>query len=144
MSNAEKELLIWQSGSIRFGLELHQCREVVRNIKVSGLPHAPAYIAGLVNLRGNVVTVIDLQVLLGHNCEASFNPDGAIVRVRKEGAQIAFAADQVHDALSVMDDAIEPAPANLSDLESRYVKSVLNYQGALILILNIDALNFET
>jgi len=82
-------------------------------------------------------------VLLGHTREASYNHEGAIVRVRKEGAQIAFAADQVHDALSIMEDVIEPAPANLSDLESRFVKSVLNYQGSLILILNIEALNFE-
>jgi purine-binding chemotaxis protein CheW len=65
---AEKfQILTWYIGKQLFGMELASCREVVQDRHITTVPYAKENVAGIVNLRGDVVTVLDLGVMLGYS-----------------------------------------------------------------------------
>jgi chemotaxis signal transduction protein len=92
-------------GDQRYGVELERVQEVIRPQPVTRVPSAPPALAGLMNLRGRIVPVVDLRVLLGLGFadETSF-----LVIVRSEDGPVALLVDEIGDVERVHDDAPVP------------------------------------
>lgn len=129
------EIMTWIRGGQTYGLDLGLCQEVAMCPRLKSAPHAPPYIAGIMNLRGDVVTVIDLPALLGRKPEARA-ANGAIVRLKNARRDAALYADQILDALAIDEAAQQERPANLSEAERRYVQGVALVNGRFIVVLN--------
>ena len=97
-------------GSEIYGLPLHQLREVARVAHLRRVPGAPPGVAGLVNVRGEIVCAIDVRAILGlaadPSAEASF-----LVALRGFADPIGLVVDSIADIYSVSGDDIEPLPA---------------------------------
>lgn len=140
MSASGGEFLIWKSGGRSYGLEIGHCREVVRGLHVTPLPGSPHYVGGLVNLRGSVVVVFDLDVLLAYEKEKTVRENVSIIRIRTHGYPLAFIADHVVDVTHVPASQIETAPSNLSEAESAIIQAIAKTPDGLVLVPNIETI----
>lgn len=142
----ERQILTWKIGERIFGMDIGHCREVEKDKDIVAVPHSRKEIAGIVNLRGEVVTVIDLKVLLGGETAEEESAQDAnlpekksvIIRLKCRNNHVALKADSIYDVLSVTDEQFEGTPAHLSEIEARYIQSVAMTNKGLVVILNPD------
>jgi purine-binding chemotaxis protein CheW len=95
-----------------FGIELRGVQEVIRYVEMTPVPLAPEAVSGLINLRGQIVTAIDLRKRL----ELGPRPDEALpsnVVARSEDGSVSLLVDEIGDVVEVNDETFEPPPENL-------------------------------
>lgn len=105
----ERQLVSFKVAGEEFAVDIMQVQEIVRLAKVTKVPHAPAFVEGVVNLRGNVLPVIDLRKRV-HLPEKDYNDSTRVVVVDQEGRKTGIIVDSVSEVLAVKKEAIEPAP----------------------------------
>ena len=102
----------FQVGGLLFGIELRHVQEVVRFIEMTPVPLAPAVVSGLINLRGQIVTAIDLrrrlQIAPGSPSRQPMN-----VVVNADGGPISLLVDEIGDVVEVREETFEPPPETL-------------------------------
>ncbi len=139
------QLLTWRRQGQSFGLALERCREVKEGASLFRLPLAPTYVAGVCNLRGDVVTVIDLPRFVGEQwpataADALDDARSAIVRIKHPDHHIAILADELTDILEVAADAWEPPPRNLTELQLSVIGAVVRRAAELVSVLRPEGL----
>lgn len=133
------QLVTWYVGEHMFGIDVRQCREVVSGVRITPVAHAAKYLHGIANLRGDVVTVLDQRILLGH--EPGIVPDASvIVRLKGEKQNLAVRADRVADVMEVPDSQVEGTPATATEIEAQFISGAVNSAVGLIVILSVDAI----
>ncbi|EQA43362.1 CheW-like protein [Leptospira broomii serovar Hurstbridge str. 5399] len=134
-----KQFLSFFLGREIYGIPLAECKEVDHNKKILRIPCAPPYIEGIVNLRGDVVTILNLQNLFGKKS----NPDKdkySIIRLKGKKQAFAILADEVSDIIEVSEKNFEPCPSHLDERESRYIRNVAVFKGETLIVLNHEEL----
>lgn len=134
------EYLLWRSGERSFGLELSHCREIVNGVAITRLPRAPQFVLGLANLRGSVISVIDLEVLLGYKKIPEYRGEANLIRLRSEGYPVAVAADAISDTIFLTAAELEKAPANLADTENNFIRLVAKLADGIVLIPDLKSI----
>ncbi len=118
-------------------LEIAQIQEIIRQVKVTRVPHAPSQVSGVINLRGEVTSVIDLrQVLQLPPIEPSANTQTLIVRF--DGESIGLVVDRVGDICAIDSSTIVPLPANFDGADGRFFQGVCQRNAEIILILDLE------
>ena len=120
------------------GVPIGQVEEINHNLELTRVPHAASWVRGVMNLRGAVVTVIDLRVVLGME-PTEITRKTCNVVVRSEGEQIALLADSVADVVCTEEGDIEPPPANMVGADGRFFQGVYKLERELLVILDIGA-----
>jgi purine-binding chemotaxis protein CheW len=98
--------------NLLFGVELQRVQEVIRSLEMTKVPLAPAVVSGLINLRGQIVTAVDLRRRL----ELEPRPAGLLamnVVVRTEDGAVSLLVDEIGDVVEVGETTFEPPPATL-------------------------------
>ena len=126
-------------GKAAFGMDAQQVQEVARVGDVTQVHHAPACIVGIRNLRGRIVTIMDLRARLelGRVTPA---PDNRIFIVDGQGEPIGLLVDSVADTISTGKDELLPPPPNLHGVQSRHLRGVCRSGDRLVAVLKLDAL----
>jgi len=120
-----------------FGVDVLQVQEVLRFQHMTRVPQAPEVIEGLINLRGQIVTAIDMRRCLGQsNLDADRQPMNVVVRT-DDGA-ISLLVDEIGDVLDVEEDAFEPPPATLQGEVRALIQGVYKLQNRLLLVLDTE------
>ncbi len=137
------QILTWLIGKQLFGMELASCREVVQDRHITTVPYAKENVAGIVNLRGDVVTVLDLGMMLGYaerKTEKKEDDTHVIIRLKSDTQQVALKADAIYDIMEVESKSLESAPAHLNELETKYIDGIAMMEKGLVVILNAEEL----
>lgn len=133
------QLATFYVGDLLLGLRIDQVQEINRRLDVTGVPHAPESIRGVINLRGEVVTVVDLRTLLelgpGETTRQSRN-----LIVSCDGEMIGLCVDRIADIVSVHQGDIEPTPPNVSDVDSKHFQGVVTLKDEIVVVLKLDSL----
>ncbi len=125
-------------GTGLYGIEVERVREVLRTQDITSVPLAPTTVAGLINLRGQVVTTIDLRERLQLEAPDS-EAERMLVVVLVAGESIAFLVDRIGGVVDVNDDQFEPPPDTLQGLVRELVLGAYKLEGQLLLGLDVDA-----
>lgn len=125
-------------GSGLYGIEVERVREVLRTQDITKVPLAPATVAGLINLRGQVVTTIDLRERLRLEA-ADADAQRMLVVVLVAGESTAFLVDRIGGVVDVSDEQFEPPPDTLQGLARELVVGAYKLDGQLLLGLDVDA-----
>lgn len=125
-------------GSGLYGIEVERVREVLRTQDITKVPLAPATVAGLINLRGQVVTTIDLRERLRLEA-ADAEAQRMLVVVLVAGESTAFLVDRIGGVVDVSDEQFEPPPDTLQGLARELVVGAYKLDGQLLLGLDVDA-----
>jgi purine-binding chemotaxis protein CheW len=118
------------------GVDAMKVQEVIRVSKVTTVHHASDQIVGIINLRGKIVTVIDLGMALGLG-RLTMGPESRAFIVECQGEHVGLLADSANDVVAANPEEITPPPANMRGVQSRFFDGVYQTPGGLIAILNV-------
>ena len=122
-----------------FGIDVLRVQEVIRYQEMTRVPLAPAVVRGLINLRGQIVTAIDLRRRL----ELPDRPDGELpvnVVVQTDDGAVSLLVDEIGDVLHASEGAFERPPETLKGLARELIRGAYKLGGRLLLILDADKL----
>jgi len=138
-----KQFLTFFVDSLFFGLEVEQVQEVLRYQEMTRVPLAPAVVRGLINLRGQIVTAIDLRRRLELNePERQHLPMNVVVRT--EDGRVSLLVDEIGDVVEVEDGTFERPPATLNRNTSAFIRGVHKLSNGLMHVLDTqNVLNLD-
>jgi purine-binding chemotaxis protein CheW len=118
------------------GVDVQVVQEIIRYQELTRVPLAPPVIAGMINLRGEIVVAIDLRRRLGLSAEGAPKCDTSVV-VQHDDATVSLLIDEIGDVLEVDDAAFEPPPQTVPTATRELVRHVCKLDGQLLLVLDI-------
>ncbi|MBM9536086.1 chemotaxis protein CheW [Desulfobulbus alkaliphilus] len=131
------ELATFQVGEAICGMEILQIQEINKVTQMTRVPQAPEDVLGILNLRGQIVTVIDLARRLG--LVAMEPPSQArVIIVNTSGGKVGILVHRIRDVVAVDLLQKEAAPANMRGIQGRYFTGVCKQDNNLIGLLDID------
>jgi len=124
-------------GGLCLGIEVSTMREVLRAQTLTRVPRAPREVRGLMNLRGQIVTAVDLAARLrlprGERPAAAMN-----VIVQTQDGPVSLLVDEIGDVVEVGAPEAEPPPANLMPEVRELISQVYKLRDGLLLLLNVE------
>ncbi|MFH1138507.1 MAG: chemotaxis protein CheW [Pseudomonadota bacterium] len=119
------------------GIDVLGVREINRALEITPVPRSPAYVRGLVNLRGQIVTVFDLGVRLGFEPRLiSETTHNVILKSEVVGLMV----DAIGDVAQTDEEDVEPPPANVGGIEGEFIEGVVKLERELLVILSAEKL----
>jgi purine-binding chemotaxis protein CheW len=125
-----------------YGINVMQIQEVLRYTEIAPVPGAPNYVLGIINLRGNVVTVIDTRKRFGLP-DSEVTDHTRIVVLEIEGQVIGILVDSVAEVVYLKQSEIETAPNVGNDESARFIQGVCNKNGELIILVEFEKMLSE-
>ncbi len=136
-TTATEPVVTFYVGPLLLGLPIAQVREINRHLDFTPVPHAPPQVRGVVNLRGEVVTVLDLHRVLGlPAAEQTLQTRNLIVFY--QGEPVGLLVDQVADIVEVAPEELNPPPANVQGVQARFFRGVLPMERDILVLLDLD------
>jgi purine-binding chemotaxis protein CheW len=134
--NRELHIVGFRVGRETYGVPITALHEIVRVPEITAVPDAPDYVEGVINLRGKIVSVLDLRKRLG---EAAIAPSkrNRILVVEHRGRLCGLIVDSASDVLKIPVADIDPSPTEFVEGGLNCVTGLGKYQGRLIVLLDI-------
>jgi purine-binding chemotaxis protein CheW len=118
-------------------LDIGTIQEIIRDVKVTRVPHARPQVRGVINLRGDVATIVDLRQVLGLPTLDDVADTQTLI-VRSQGECIGLIVDRVGDICAVEAGAIVPPPPNVDKVDGRFFHGVCQRGTEIILVLDME------
>ncbi|PIE43856.1 MAG: chemotaxis protein CheW [Gammaproteobacteria bacterium] len=125
-----------------YGINVMQIQEVLRYTEIAPVPGAPDYVLGIINLRGNVVTVIDTRKRFGLT-EADVSDHTRIVVIEIAGQVLGILVDSVAEVVYLRQSEVETAPNVGNEESAKFIQGVCNKDGELIILVEFEKLLTE-
>jgi purine-binding chemotaxis protein CheW len=122
-----------------YGINVMQVQEVVRVPEIAPVPGAPDFVLGIINLRGNVVTVIDTRKRFGLTPKEADDAT-RIVIAEAQGQVVGTLVDNVAEVVELRGSDIEAAPNVGNDQSSRFIQGVFSREGKLLILVDVEKL----
>ncbi|KII77154.1 chemotaxis protein CheW [Vibrio renipiscarius] len=136
------EVLQWVTFQLEeetYGINVMQVREVLRYTEIAPVPGAPDYVLGIINLRGNVVTVIDTRSRFGL-MEGEITDNTRIIVIESELQVIGILVDSVAEVVYLRSSEIDTTPSVGTDESSKFIQGVSNRDGKLLILVDLNKL----
>lgn len=131
------ELATFYIGDALCGMDILKVQEINKLMQMTKVPQAPDYVLGILNLRGQIVTIIDLGKKLGLG-ETDISLDPRNIIVNSTGGHVGLLVAKISDVVEADMDKLEPPPANMRGIQGDFFKGVYKTQSTLIGILDIE------
>jgi purine-binding chemotaxis protein CheW len=131
------ELASFYVGEALCGMDILKVQEINKLIEMTRVPQAPQYVLGILNLRGEIVTIIDLGKKLGLKSTEMSDKTRNII-VNSNGEHIGLMVEQISDVIQVEWEKVEASPANIGEVQGRYFTGVFKTEDSLIGILDVE------
>jgi purine-binding chemotaxis protein CheW len=142
---SEDPILQWVTFKLdneTYGINVMRVQEVLRYTEIAPVPGAPSYVLGLINLRGNVVTVIDTRQRFGlMNAEISDNTRIVIIEADKQ--VVGIMVDSVAEVVYLRQSEIETAPNVGNEESAKFIQGVCNKNNELLILVELDKMMSE-
>ena len=138
-----RELITFEVGGQVFGLDIMAIREIRAWTPTTRLPRVPHYVAGVVNLRGTVLPVIDLAARLGWT-PSEPSPRHAIIVTQMGNQACGLIVESVSDIVTVPDAALQPPPTTANDNIVNFLEGLAAIDDSMVMVLNLAALGDGT
>lgn len=139
MQTGNLDLVVFTVNEVKCALRVDEVQEIKRIVQINDVYHAPEYVRGVINLRGQIVTVIDMRKKLNYQtCE--LNLSSRLVVVKREEEQIGLLVDTIEDTVMARAEDILMPPSNIQGAESRFFLGVCKTPESLVTILDLEAI----
>ncbi|MEZ2744786.1 chemotaxis protein CheW [Halopseudomonas bauzanensis] len=125
-----------------YGINVMQVQEVLRHSEIAPVPGAPSYVLGIINLRGNVVTVIDTRQRFGLT-PAPVTDQTRIVIIEADRQVIGILVDSVAEVVYLRQSEIETAPNVGTDESAKFIQGVSNKNDELLILVDLEKMMTE-
>ena len=130
------QIVVFKLGDEHFAVETDRVQSINDIMSITKVPKAPSYIKGLINLRGSIKSLVDLNLLLDVN---HGNEQDSIIILTVEDEEIGISVDEVEEVLDIDEKNIQKLDKD-NDKAQPYIKGKLNYEDKLLTIIDIDKL----
>ena len=135
--NPGRELISFRIGAQEFCVDIMEVREIRGWTPATALPQAPAFVRGVINLRGAVLPIVDLGARLGLGA-ADPTARHVIIVAQVQNQVVGLLVDAVSDILTVTDDMIQPTPDVASEMVRNFVRGLLAIEGRMVSFISLD------
>ena len=147
-ASAGREFLTFRLGAEEYGIDILKVQEIRSYEPPTKLANAPAYLKGVINLRGVIVPIVDLRIKF--NCvndqgEAELNDFTVVIVLNVKGRVVGAVVDSVSDVMQLTDKSIQPAPEMSSAMiDTSYITGIASASERLLILMDIEALMSST
>ena len=134
---ATREVLVFVLGKEEYGVDILKVQEIRGYEKVTPIPAAPAYLKGVINLRGIIVPVIDLRIKFGL-ADPKYDSFTVVIILRLASRVIGMVVDGVSDVVALAPSEVKPAPQLGSLVDSSFLAGLATQSERMVLLLDIE------
>jgi len=131
------QLVTFRIGSEEFGLDVFQVHEILRYQEPTAMPKAPAFVEGVLDVRGALVPVVDLRKRFEVH-DLRYDDDTRIVLVDFQGERLGLVVDEVSEVMRVAETAVSPPPQYVKGLAAEFIRGIVRMEGRLVVLLDLD------
>ncbi|MCK4718180.1 MAG: purine-binding chemotaxis protein CheW [Thermoplasmata archaeon] len=142
-SEQELQLVSFRICKETFAIPVSQIREIERMEDITHVPKMPDYIEGVINLRGQITTVIDLKRRFGLGT-SEHSSQTRIIVAEIEDTQLGIIVDAVHDVIRVSQNMVSPIPKTIStNIDTRYLTGICKLPNNLVMLVDVSKILTE-
>lgn len=136
--NEAMQFIVFSMEKEDYGIGIRDIYEInrLKEISITKVPKSPEYVEGIINLRGEIVPIVDLRKRFDLPSKEA-DKDSRAVIVKLDKKMIGMIVDKVDEVITLMPEEITPTPDEIKDIDSRYIKGVGKKGDKLITILDI-------
>lgn len=137
----ELQVVIFGLGSEEYGVDISSLREIIRMVEITRIPKLPGFIEGVINLRGQTTTVIDLRKRF--DMDPALTDSSRIIIVDLKGESIGMIVDSVSEVKSISLDDIDSVPSIKDTRTQEYLKGIIKLGERIIILLDHEKILSE-
>ena len=136
LTNTTRNLTFFLGDEL-YGIGIENVQEIIAMMKITVVPKTPPHIKGVMNLRGNIIPIVDMRTKFGMEYK---EPDmyTAIVIVSIGGTSIGFIVDTVEEVMQISDDALMEAPNFGTQIDTSFISKMAQRNEDVIMLLDLD------
>ena len=120
-----------------YGIEILKVQEIIGMMSITTVPRTPAFIRGVINLRGKVIPIVDLRLKFGMDAIEKTD-ETCIIVVRARGVEMGIVVDRVSEVLDIASDNVDEVPSFGAEVDTSYLLGIAKADGRVRLLLAID------
>lgn len=137
MAQNIRQFVEFKLGEEEYGVDILQVKTIERMMPITRVPKAPSFVEGVINLRGEIVPVIDLKKRFDL-APGNITDNTRIIIVTIEDITVGMIVDSATEVIQLPEEAIEPAPTITSGIDSSFLDGVGKVEGKLLILLNLS------
>ena len=137
--NQLAQLVSFKVSDEEFGIDILQVQEIIRMLPIAIVPSAPNFVKGVIDLRGEVIPIIDMRKRFKLP-SIPYNSETRIIVVHTHDFTVGFIVDAVCEVIRIHESAIEPAPPVVNGEGSNYIRGVSKLEKGLLILLDLNNL----
>jgi purine-binding chemotaxis protein CheW len=134
-----REYLTFRLGDEEYGVDILRVQEIRSYDPVTRIANAPGFIKGVINLRGNIVPIVDMRVRLQLGL-ATYDPTTVVIILNVDTRTVGVVVDGVSDVVALKPDELRPAPELGGALDTRYVTGLGALADRMLILIDIESL----
>ncbi|MFG6414865.1 chemotaxis protein CheW [Roseateles sp. DC23W] len=134
----DRQFLTFRIGEEEYGLDILRVQEIRSYEAPTRVANAPAFVKGVVNLRGVIVPILDLRIRLGQSGE--YNAFTVVIVLNVEGRVVGIVVDSVSDVLALSAEEIKPRPEVPAAIDARFITGLGKLGDRMLILLDIEAM----
>ncbi|MGN7470211.1 chemotaxis protein CheW [Brevibacillus sp. SAFN-007a] len=134
---SEVKVIVFRLKDEEYGVEVNQVKSIEKLEHITRVPRTPAFVKGVINLRGVVTPIIDLRNRFGLE-ESLYSESTRIIIVAVGELEVGLIVDAANDVIDIPVNAIEPPPEVVGGVEAAYLRGVAKLDKRLLILLNLD------
>lgn len=131
------QLVVFHVRDEEFGVPIEEIQEIIKVNNITPIPDTPAFIKGIINVRGDIVTTIDMKVRFDIRGKKTSNARHILI-TKQNDSLFGMMVDEVTEVLRINENEIKPPPAMIAEIEKDYVKGIVVYEERLLIILDLS------
>src|SRR5579864_3436204 len=136
LSGEAVQVVSFRLGGEEYGVDIAQVQEIIHMVEITHVPRAPHFMEGVINLRGQLIPIIDLRTRFGMQ-RAEHTKSTRIVVTEIGSKRVGIVVDSVSEVLNIPLDQVEPAPDMIAGVGTEYIQGVGKVTDRLIILLDL-------
>jgi len=136
-----KQMVVFKLLNEDLAIEVSSVESIIKYQTITKVPHAPEYVVGITNLRGNIVPVVDLKKRLNMD-QSDQSSDTRIIVALLQESKIGMVVDAVTQVIEIEESQIEETPDMTMSVDTNYLKGIVKIEDNLILLLDLEKVLF--
>ncbi len=141
IKSKDMQVVVFSLGGEEYSVDISMVREIIRMVDLTRIPKLPEFIEGVINLRGQITTVIDLRKRF--EMEPIVNDNNRIIIVDSKGEPIGIIVDSVSEVMTVPPGQIEDMPSIKHARTQEYLKGICKVDDRILILLDLDKILTE-
>ncbi|MEJ6951510.1 chemotaxis protein CheW [Natronospora cellulosivora (SeqCode)] len=138
--NSKSQIVIFQLADEEYAVDISTSKQIIKLSKVTPVPNTPQFVRGVINLRGQIVPVVDLRKRF--NITGS-NEKERIITVEVRDTLIGLVVDNINEVIWYEENEIEPAPNIEGEINQEFLKGLIKRGNRILVLIDLDKMLFE-